>query len=373
MKNLLLTLLSTVIGLLCLEGALRLALEPSQLYSSFDVLPERNQWRNEVQFWEKYRDSVEADFNSFDPLLGWDFQSGERRFAGAADISTVRRPGRLRILTIGDSFVWGNEVDSYENFSALLAARLPTAEVLNMGVPGYGIDQAYLKYRHFGAPYRPDLVVFGIYTSDYERSSMSFSTFAKPRFVLEGDEVSLTNQPVPPPSIELARIGAALEGRWWLIELIKNAAAKLAVRESDTQRYLSSMDRVVSHLLTDLAESLSPQQRLLIIHIPRAEAFLAPDPLEAMVESHLRGIYAALELPVIDLGDAFLRDATPEEVVASHYVHRPNGSIGHLSALGHARIADLLESWLQQPAAMGIMRPPDNTPARMAGTQGDSG
>lgn len=255
--------------------------------------------------------------------------------------------------------MWGNEVEPDENFPALLAARLPSAEVLNMGVPGFGIDQAYLKYQHFGARYQPDVVVFGIYTSDYERSSMSFSTFAKPRFAVEGSSVTLTNQPVPSPADELQRIGAALEGRWWLTELAKNALAKLRVGETDRQTYLRSMDQVVSYLLSALQNSLHPDQRLVILHIPRAEAFLAPDPLEADIESRLRAIYAALELPVIDLGEAFLRGATREEVVATHYVHRPNGSIGHLSPLGHARIADLLESWLQSPAAMGIMRAPD--------------
>jgi hypothetical protein len=52
--------------------------------------------------------------------------------------------GRRRLLVIGDSFVWGAEVEEDERFTNLLQQRLPDWQVLNAGVAGYSTDQEYL-------------------------------------------------------------------------------------------------------------------------------------------------------------------------------------------------------------------------------------
>jgi hypothetical protein len=79
---------------------------------------------------------------------------------------------------------------------------------LNFGVNGYGIDQAYLRWRYSGAEYKPDVVVFGLQLENAKRNTnlirpMYTRTtenlpFAKPRFVLEGGELRLINSPVVP-------------------------------------------------------------------------------------------------------------------------------------------------------------------------------
>lgn len=349
MKNVLLLLLSTLLGLIALETALQLALKPSQIFRGVEYVPELNQWRNEIQFWEQYQHATEGDFANYDQLLGWDFHNGGRRYQGDADIAEQRQPGVTRIVAVGDSFVWGNEVSAAENFCAQLAGKLPGTETLNMGVPGYGIDQAWLKYRHFGAAHTPDVVIFGVYVDDYVRSSMSFTSFSKPHFKRDGAEVRLTNQPVPAPLSELERIDTALdEQRFRLVALLGNAWHRLQAGEPEQQAYLAYMDDVIEHIFTELRTALSPEQRVVILHIPKAEAFVDPDPFDAQVEAHLRTLYAKLDLPVIDLGQRFLDTADPQTVFDQYYVHRPNGSVGHLSALGHRRTADLLAHWLSK-------------------------
>src|SRR2546423_12211535 len=52
--------------------------------------------------------------------------------------------GKPKILFVGDSYVWGNDVEAEERFSDLLRSKLPNHDIVNAGVSGYGTDQEYL-------------------------------------------------------------------------------------------------------------------------------------------------------------------------------------------------------------------------------------
>src|SRR5258706_9667952 len=133
---------STFVGLLAVEGALRL-LWPQPLLEVHRVT------------------GGDSAFTMLDPELGWKNRpraSGETDAAGKTvrvSISaagfrdrewTKEKPkGTTRIAVLGDSFVFGSGVDADARMTNLLEARLggPT-EVLNFGVPGYGTDQEWL-------------------------------------------------------------------------------------------------------------------------------------------------------------------------------------------------------------------------------------
>jgi lysophospholipase L1-like esterase len=337
-KNLLLVVISTLLAVAGVETLLRLTMDKSDLYSSFPNRPALNQWRNEVQFWERYEDAESPNFGSYDALLGWDSLSGGDRIRG-----TISPPSEaIRIVAIGDSFVWGNEVQPDENFSAVLNTRFPRLEVLNMGVPGYGIDQAYLKYLYHGSALKPDVVLFGVYVSDYERASVAFTAFSKPRFVTSAAGITLENQPVPTPIQELERIGVALAGRSYLLELLKNSWRRFTTSATQDDRFFDQTDPLISHIFESLRRSLSPTQRLLVLHIPRGESFLEPEPSDEAMQQRLLAIYKSLQLPYIDLSAAFQAEAGLENAAEKYYVVRPNGSIGHLNPAGHARAAELI-------------------------------
>ncbi len=88
-------------------------------------------------------------------------------------------------------------------------------QVLNFGVDGYGVDQAYLRYARDVRPWRPDVVILGLINHDLFRSLAVYSfvsfpgwpfPFAKPRFVTDLDRLALLNVPLPSPeSIVAAR------------------------------------------------------------------------------------------------------------------------------------------------------------------------
>jgi hypothetical protein len=151
----------------------------------------------------------------FDPELGWTvrpngrlplYRANSQGIRADVDYAPEPPPGVLRIAAFGDSFVHGTEVANPDTWPALLAALRPDLEVLNFGVGGYGIDQAWLRWRRDGRPFSPQIVLIGFMTEDVHRSVNRFRPFqaprhleprAKPRFALREGRLVLLPNPLP--------------------------------------------------------------------------------------------------------------------------------------------------------------------------------
>jgi hypothetical protein len=169
----------------------------------------------------------------YDPDLGWSIRPSAKSadgmyFSNAQGVRTGPNqkptsaapvPGTVRIALYGDSFAHSNDVHFEESWGAMLQGNLDEAgmraEVINQGTPGYGMDQAYLRWRKEGRPLAPDIVVFAFQSSDAKRNlnllRVLYSPdtglhFSKPRFVLDGDGLRLVNVPTLRPE----RIGEVL-------------------------------------------------------------------------------------------------------------------------------------------------------------------
>jgi hypothetical protein len=145
-----------------------------------------------------------------DDLLGWHPAAGDRRTILGSRRFTVehnsegfrdREHGvktKPRIMFVGDSFVWGFDVDQRERFTDLVQDALPDWDVINVGVAGYGTDQEYLLLTQVAVRYQPDLV-FLMFCADNDRNENSSNKeygFYKPYFVREGGELALKGTPV---------------------------------------------------------------------------------------------------------------------------------------------------------------------------------
>jgi hypothetical protein len=159
-------------------------------------------------------------FDVYHPTRGWALRSSisravafgnktlssnSRGLRGSSEHEYEKRPGTLRILTFGDSFTFGDDVSDDETWTYYLEKLLPGSEVINFGVHGYGHDQMLLYLQEEGIKYHPDIVILGFASTDMERNMCSFRDYAKPRFVLEGGRLVLTNTPVPRIEDTLAR------------------------------------------------------------------------------------------------------------------------------------------------------------------------
>src|SRR3989304_9109259 len=87
-------------------------------------------------------------------------------------LHNVWEKAQARIVTIGDSFTFGHGVGKDESYPSVLEELLKTrstgAEVINAGIPGYGLDQEYHFFRTFLSEYlNPTLVIWAINENDF--------------------------------------------------------------------------------------------------------------------------------------------------------------------------------------------------------------
>ena len=112
------------------------------------------------------------------------------------------------ILTVGDSFTYGDEVRDQESWPAQLQ-RLTGRRVLNGGVTGYGFDQIVLRAEQLAALHGPSIIIASFIAEDIPRTEMRCMWWRdKPWFAIEDDQlvlkgVPVPNRPRPPPRIRL--------------------------------------------------------------------------------------------------------------------------------------------------------------------------
>ena len=196
-----------------LEGTARLAFLIPQVASvrADEDYTHRRQW---VRKHQESGMEVYYEFDIYDPSKGWRpkpnlrdvtvfgnkiLNTNSKGLRGKKDFPYVKEKEKLRILILGDSFTFGDEVSDAETYPAYLQQMLPHTEIINMGVHGYGHDQMLILLREEGVKYEPDIVILGFLPLDMPRNLLGFRDFAKPRFVLEGGELKLTGVPVPRP------------------------------------------------------------------------------------------------------------------------------------------------------------------------------
>lgn len=203
LKNLLLLAASTLVALVVAEIGIRREWIP---------IPERVEssgWWKELWL-RRGKGPVPKAFVQLDPELGWlpaANLEGVRLEGGIVGTNSVNMRGRRefpiertgapRIVAIGDSFTFGQCVNDADAFPAQLAERLD-AEVLNLGVMGYGFSQALRRLELHGLAYQPDWVILGFFRSDVARTPLFFRDYGKPRYRLADDGGVVLDQDVLP-------------------------------------------------------------------------------------------------------------------------------------------------------------------------------
>ena len=125
-------------------------------------------------------------------------------------VSYASRPPGPRIAIVGDSFTFGLEVPFESSWGAVLERSLgANVTVLNLGVDGYGVDQAVLRYERDARPWKPDVAILGFIDHDLLRTLSVYPfvrfpdwgfPFSKPRYVLENGELRLLNARLESPA-----------------------------------------------------------------------------------------------------------------------------------------------------------------------------
>ena len=164
-----------------------------EIYCTFDIYDSTKGWISKPNL-----ESVKV-FN------GKYLNTNMKGFRGTSDYPYNKNPDKIRIILLGDSFTFGDEVSDNETFAHYLQEFMPDAEIINIGIHGYGHDQMFLLLKEEGVKYKPDIVILGFVYQNVFRNCLTFKDFAKPKFVLDNGKLNVTNLPIPTPEVVLAK------------------------------------------------------------------------------------------------------------------------------------------------------------------------
>ena len=164
---------------------------------------------------ETYRPDLSNERNTlyrYDSELGWipkphwqgtyAYESGrpvkvQHNSMGFRDPEHGPKRGPVLII-LGDSYTYGFNVEQEERFSDLLRLKMPSWDIYNMGVSGYGTDQEYLLLTNIFQRIRPDTVLLIFCQNDHDDNSTNRRYgYYKPYFKMDQRGLELKGEPVP--------------------------------------------------------------------------------------------------------------------------------------------------------------------------------
>ena len=331
-------------------------------------------------------------FCRFDAALGWrNIPGAEGEFARrefrhhvrhnnlgmrGEEVAAARPSPAPRLIALGDSFTWGYGVEETETYCHRIGEALD-AEMLNLGVSGYGTGQELLLLREVIDKVEADgvLLFFDPATDLADVRDNRRWGYAKPRFTLDGQgKLELAGLPSdsaqPSPA---TAIPATEPANPWFNRLAESstlfnmAVAGLASRSWSAREYLRETGivgpwvawddtevyrrepteevedawKVVGALLHETKTLLDEHgMRLTVIQIPgKVQVRPRLDPAAydpALPTRRLAAICQAAGIPFIDPTDA-LHNAFEVGGPPPYYRYDP-----HLTAVGHRIVADVV-------------------------------
>jgi hypothetical protein len=301
------------------------------------------------------------DYLRPDRGLGWTVVPGAEHGAWHANSQGIRawrpfrnRPseGVVRIAAVGDGLVHGNAVRFLDTWLEVLERRCAATETVNLGVPGFGPDQALLRFRASAQALHPTVAVLALSAGMVGRTLSVFHPFlapdtsipfAKPRFVLQDGQLKILANPLPNAQAyaELATDEAATMDRLAALDWFALARPRPARFDFLPSVRLFRLSRVPRPLVVDGVLDAGSEAFALTAAIARAfvdEAratgvepliLLLPGSSGLGAAGPLADSLAAADLPLLQVDD-------------------PVGFRGEeFDADGHAVVAAALAGWLR--------------------------
>jgi hypothetical protein len=147
------------------------------------------------------------------PVLGWTikpngfwqdlYRSNSKGLRGGREYQAMPSNNSIRISSFGDSYTHCDDVKNEETWQEQLQNADHRLEVLNFGVGGYGLDQAFLRYSEEGKLYNSHIILIGFMKENINRLVNVFRPFyfpgiplTKPRYFIRENELILLNNPL---------------------------------------------------------------------------------------------------------------------------------------------------------------------------------
>jgi hypothetical protein len=230
--------------------------------------------------------------------------------------------GKRRVVMLGDSFLFGVDLDAQETIPAILERKLPGYELYNLGIPGWGLDQMYLSYKKYVTLIKPQIVVLLYIDDDLSRIYEAFRVMDgmnKPSFSLQG------NRLVPRTPLSLWK------------RYFHNYVINYSIIANRFYIFYKNIEikKLVEALFADLiAQTLQSGQELIVLRLPVLRGGF-PDSDHRLTWGtrrmwNFKDFFAEKNILYIDVGDQMPRDEK---------FYQPDQ---HFSAVGTAYVAELI-------------------------------
>ncbi len=231
---------------------------------------------------------------------------------------------RLRILVVGDSFVFGQGVRQEDRITEQLESLEPQWRVDNLGMTGWGLDLMVRAIETFGRKAKPDILVLAVYTDDFRRVLPYYAGagYGYSKFELRGNELVTTPFPYP---------------RFWerlrVVQLLYQTAWRLNRNRFDLN--LALLDRFLKDSSAIGAEPMV--------------AFL-PGTADKKEDKQRRGVLhdwtTKNNVPYVDLTDAIHGAGVKNVYITDNW---------HWNPIGHRIAAEQLRDALRRSGLAGIV------------------
>ncbi len=128
----------------------------------------------------------QSEYITYSSTLGWTIRpngsdgiahSNSQGVRARRDYPALPNSQVIRISVFGDSFTHCNDVRDEDTWAAKLEQMDPGIEVLNFGVGAYGLDQAFLRYKHDGVRFNSHILLIGFMSENIVRGVNVFRLF----------------------------------------------------------------------------------------------------------------------------------------------------------------------------------------------------
>ncbi len=162
--------------------------------------------------------------NSKKTIMGCRSFNVEHNSRGFRDAEHLVCRNRKRIVFLGDSFVWGYDVETSERFTEKLRIKLPDWLIYNLGVSGYSTVQEYLLLQQHYDFYKPD-IVFLVFCTNNDEDDNSYnkghSGNYKPYIITNEGDLEVRGTPVPKSENYFFQNHKTLSSFYWVRLLTK--------------------------------------------------------------------------------------------------------------------------------------------------------
>lgn len=173
------------------------------------------------------------------PFLGWSGLFNRESYEHwHVDTTGSRRP----VLLYGNSFsMCVDSVKCYEDYLNKDSIFSANHHMHNFGVGGYGVDQITMLFDETIDKYEEPFVLFGLLTTDLDRSMLKMRDAPKPYFKLENDELILKGTPLTKSTAEYVEENPVNIPSYILNRMYNIVSRRLDTKTEERAMYIDSL------------------------------------------------------------------------------------------------------------------------------------